>query len=284
MKIGTTLYAYTKHLPFSEAVSALREDGYEAVDYSDLHDVNQWFYTERESGVEKRLSAEAALLRESGLSLSQIHGPWRYPPQDGSAVARAEWLEYMKRSVRMAAYLGAPCVVVHPLMPYGANSPENPAAVIDLNAEHYARLCDYARDYPVTVCLENMPFPLLPLAHVEQIRDFADGLGRKNLRICLDTGHANVCGLPAAEAVRLLGSRLAAMHVHDNRGERDEHLAPTQGTVDFKSFAAALHEIGFQGSVSSEASACQKLDKDNFRTMGRKISAFLGKIAKNDFN
>ncbi len=284
MKIGIALIEYKHHIPFAEAARALREDGYEAIDYSELWNVQTALYTEKESAVEKKLMQQAQILAENGLTVSQIHGPWRYPPQDGNAADRALWLDLMKRAVRAAAVLGAPYMVVHPLMPFGANSPENPGKVIDLNAEHYARLCDYAKDFPVDVCLENMPFPLLPLAHVEQIRDFADGLGRKNLRICLDTGHANVCAMPLGTAVRLLGGRLAALHIHDNRGAQDEHLAPFAGTADFKDFAAALHEIGFKGSLSAETKACRLCEKESFRSTGKAIAANLMKMKENNLD
>ncbi len=284
MKIGIRLGEYTKHLPLAEAAKALALDGYEAIDYSDPCDVTGRIYTEKESLVEKELLEQARIFAENGLAVSQIHGPWRYPPLDGDAAERAVWLELMKRSVRVAAYLGAPYVVVHPLMPFGANSPQNPGKVIDINAEHYARLCDYAKGFPVSVCLENMPFPDLPLAHAEQIRDFADGLGRKNLKICLDTGHTNVCSLQPGAAVRLLGNRLATLHIHDNHGDRDDHLSPYEGTVDFRDFAAALHEIGFSGSLSAETKACAAADKSTFRSIGKSIAADLIKMAKNNFS
>ena len=284
MKIGIRLREYTQHLPLDEAAKALAEDGYDTIDYSDLWDVTGALYTEKESLVEKKLREQARIFAENSLEVSQIHGPWRYPPMDGDAAERAVWLELMKRSVRSAAYLGASFVVVHPLMPFGANSPENPGKVIDINAEHFARLCDYAKNFPVSVCLENMPFPDLPLAHAEQIRDFADGLGRKNLRICLDTGHTNVCALQPGAAVRILGNRLATLHIHDNHGDRDDHLAPYQGTADFRDFASALHEIGFGGSLSAETKVCATADKSIFREAGRKLAADLIKMAKNDFS
>jgi len=281
MKIGTTLYSYTAHFPIEQAAPMLVEDGFNAVDYSELCEVTGPLYEKSEKGMEQTLAYEKKVLDGHGIFISQIHGPWRYPPMDGSAFERNQWLMLMQRSVRAAALLGSPCVVVHPLMPFGANSAQNPGFVIDCNAEHYARLCDYAKDYGVTVCLENMPFPLLPLAHVEQVRDFVDALGRKNLKVCLDTGHANVCEMRAADAVRILGDRIATLHIHDNDGTADDHLSPLAGNIDFAAFGAALHEIGFDGSLSSEAKSLRKLPKSKFRTEGRKIARLFKKIAEN---
>jgi sugar phosphate isomerase/epimerase len=281
MKIGTTLYSYTHHFPIEEAAPMLALDGFNAVDYSVLCNTEGKLYTQNENWMEQTLLREKSVLDENGVAVSQIHGPWRYPPMDGSAFERNNWLMLMQRSVRAAAYLGSPYVVVHPLMPFGANSAENPGFVIDCNAEHYARLCDYAKDYRITVCLENMPFPLLPLAHVEQVRDFVDALGRKNLKVCLDTGHANICEMRSADAVRILGDRLAVLHIHDNGGTGDDHLTPLAGTIDFSAFAAALHEIGFDGSLSSEAKTLYNLPTSKFRAEGRKIAKILKKMAEN---
>jgi sugar phosphate isomerase/epimerase len=158
----------------------------------------------------------------------------------------------MKRCIRMATYLGSPYMVVHPLMPFGENSPENPAKVIDLNVEHYMRLASYAKDHNVTVCLENMPFPELPLAHVDQIAEFVDGIGMKNLKVCLDTGHAAICGTPLYDAVRLLGDRLATLHVHDNHGEKDEHIVPYLGDIRWEYVLEALAEINYTGDLTLE--------------------------------
>ncbi len=281
MKIGLCLNEYASRYPLETAAQYLRADGYDAVDCSELHNVLDAIYTDPESAVEKRLAEKKRILSENGVSIAQVHGPWRYPPEDGTPEGRAEWLDYMKRCVRMASCLGAPYMVVHPLMPFGENSPENPAKVIDLNVEHYMRLASYAKDHNITVCLENMPFPQLPLAHVDQIAEFVDGLGMKNLKVCLDTGHASICGMPLYDAVRLLGNRLATLHVHDNHGVHDEHLPPLAGTADFKGFAAALKEIGFAGVISAEAHVGNDLNKRDFRVGARAMAKTLADIASN---
>ncbi len=284
MKIGICLYEYTCHYPLKEAVKHLAEDGYEAIDYSELHNVNGPLYTEDESKVKARLSEQTKILSDAGITVSQIHGPWRYPPKDGTAEARAEWLSLMKRSARMATYLGTANMVVHPLMPFGANSPEAPDEVWKINTEHYLSLCDYAKDLGVTVCLENMPFPELPLAHVSQIVNFVDSLGKDNLKVCLDTGHANVCGTKIGDAIRMLGDRLAVFHIHDNNGTQDSHLMPGLGTADFRDMGAALAEIGFAGVLSSEANAGRTLPNDDFRAAARAMAKALIKIKENRYN
>lgn len=278
MKIGICLWEYKRRYPLKEAARLMKEDGYGAIDYSELCNVERPLYTEDESKAKAFLEEEARILGAEGIAVSQVHGPWRYPPKDDTPEGRAEWLDFMKRCVRMTTYLGAPYMVVHPLMPFGADSPENPAEVWKINTEHYAALCDYAKSFGITICLENMPFVHFPMSRVSEIIDFVDSLGKDNFKVCLDTGHAHICGTELGEAVRMLGSRLATFHIHDNNGTNDQHLMPGLGNADFSGMSKALSEIGFAGVLSSEAHVGNDLPNDAFRIGAKKMAESLRKI------
>ena len=43
-----------------------------------------------------------------------------------------------------------------------------------------------------------------------------------------------------AEALESVRGMVATTHVHDNRGERDDHLLPYEGTIDWSATLAAL--------------------------------------------
>jgi sugar phosphate isomerase/epimerase len=68
----------------------------------------------------------------------------------------------------------------------------------------------------------------------------------KGLRFCFDIGHAHIeSGVAAGfEAMR---DRVVTTHIHDNHGEKDEHLLPGDGTIDWDEayglFAAAPVEL-----------------------------------------
>jgi sugar phosphate isomerase/epimerase len=59
------------------------------------------------------------------------------------------------------------------------------------------------------------------------------------VKLCFDAGHANLDGdvLPALETTR---DSLVTTHIHDNRGERDDHLLPYEGTIDWDALVPAL--------------------------------------------
>ena len=158
--------------------------------------------------------------------------------------------------------LGAHRFIVHPLMPYFDRA-DHPEEVLSLNEAFFAELADYAKQYDVNVCVENLPFPLYPLTTVEQVCAIVDKLDRENLKVCLDTGHAAIFfGSNVGDAVRYIGQRLEAVHIHDNMGKEDEHLIPGDGIIDWDGFAAALKDIGFSGVISLETSPKHTLNPE----------------------
>ena len=252
MKIGVPIYEYRRLYPLEQLPEKMKAHGIDSVDYADLYNTQSKLFRLDEENFKRVLTYERGVLESGGITVHQIHGPWRYPPKDSTAEERRQMFEAMKKGVRAASYLGAPCMVVHPLMPYGEEGLEQREEIFDINAEHFTALSEYAKDFPVTVCIENMPYPRFPISTVEQVLELVKHVHKDNVKVCLDTGHANALGTSPANAVRVLGSYLAALHVHDNDGRSDAHLHVGEGTIDWQGFSAALREIGFIGVVSAE--------------------------------
>ena len=63
--------------------------------------------------------------------------------------------------------------------------------------------------------------------------------------VCWDTGHGNMHTESVYDEITALGDRLEALHVQDNFGERDNHLAPYMGTLDLDALMNALIDGGF---------------------------------------
>jgi sugar phosphate isomerase/epimerase len=61
---------------------------------------------------------------------------------------------------------------------------------------------------------------------------------------CLDTGHQAAFGsTPLLDWVEALGPFLGQLHLHDNLGRWDDHLAVGEGTIDFEGLFKALRKI-----------------------------------------
>ena len=262
LKTGITNTSYGMYT-FEQALGKISSHGYDCIDYQGFVNIETDFFNLPLDEFENTLRDQRALIESVGLSVSQAHSPWRYPSQDATPEGRAMWLEAMKKAIYGTHVLGCPRFVVHPLMPY-CDKGDNPEEVWALNEVFFASLADYAKEYGVTVCVENLPFPEYPLTTVEQVCEIVDKLDRDNLKVCLDTGHAAIFfGSRVGDAVRYIGNRLEAVHIHDNMGKIDEHLIPGDGIVDWEDFAIALGEIGYDKVVSLETSAKHKFHPES---------------------
>jgi sugar phosphate isomerase/epimerase len=97
-------------------------------------------------------------------------------------------------------------------------------------------LAVFAKHRGVTIALQNTPNELgAPATLVQFVKD----THLHNLGFCFDIGHAHLEG--GAEAgFHLMRGRAVCAHLHDNHGEKDQHLLPWEGTIDWD---AALGEF-----------------------------------------
>ena len=234
--------------------------GYDCADLQTFADTETDWFSAPAGERLKRWEEIGRIARDCGISVSQTHGPWRYPPRDATGEDRAERFEKMSVTLEGTAAVGAPCMVIHNIMPYGPDQNPDPERFMELNREFFARLLEKAKACGVVIALENMPFRKLILSTPEQVLRFVREFDSPYFRVCLDTGHAAIFGLGAGDSVRLIGrDYLACLHVHDNNGEGDLHWLPWRGVTDWPDFSRALHEIGYDGTLSLETDVSKKL-------------------------
>lgn len=257
MKIGfATEMVYTTEKRWgNRKYKMLAELGFECLDYQ-MVNTESLLYTMSEAELAEYAAKEKALANEAGIEIFQAHGPWRWPPNDYTAEGRAERMEKMKRSILVASLLGCKNWIVHPIMPFGTEDigTGNEQATWDMNAEFMSELLRTAKELGVTICYENMPMPKFSLATPERILDFVRLMNDDSFKICLDTGHVAVFKeLSLGDEVRRLGGQIAALHVHDNNGSRDQHCFPYFGRIDWADFVKALRETDYVGAFSIES-------------------------------
>ena len=80
-----------------------------------------------------------------------------------------------------------------------------------------------------------------------------DAVDSPYLAACLDVGHCALTGYDIPAFIRTLGKdRLKALHIHDNDGRDDLHLAPMTGVINWAVLCDCLKQIGFDGDLSFE--------------------------------
>ena len=268
MKIGISIEPYGKAANYfgDELFQKLASFGFSAVDYS-IPGTKYELYAMDDAAFEQQLLGEKAAAEAAGLTIHQLHGPWRSPPRDATVEDRQERMEKMKRSIQAARLLGAKYWVIHPIMPYGALDldTEDPPKTWKMNKEFFTELLQYAKEQDVTICLENLPMGKFSMAHPEQILQFVLEMNDEHFKICLDTGHANLFpDVSLGDMVRKMGKQIRVLHVHDNMGDRDFHLWPTKGIIDWSGFMQALKDIDFQGVFSLETAPDKNLEVEPY--------------------
>jgi sugar phosphate isomerase/epimerase len=264
MKIGVSVEPYGKAANYfgDKLFQKLASFGFSAVDYN-ISGTLYELYSMDDEAFAQRLASERAAAQKAGITIHQMHGPWRSPPRDATPEDRRERMEKMKRSIQAARLLGAKYWVIHPIMPCGALDldTENPPKTWALNKEFFTELLQYAKEQDVTICLENLPMVKFSMANPQQILKFVKEMNDDHFKICLDTGHSTffptVC---LSDMVRQMGPELKALHIHDNMGDRDFHLWPTKGIIDWPGFIQALKDIDFQGVFSLETAPDKNLE------------------------
>lgn len=272
MRLGTSA-DYLSVYGLREGARIMKEQGYDCVDYRGFVSPKGELFSLSPEERARRLKETKELLEESGLSVFQSHAPFSFPTKDVTESGREESFAENLITLEGSRLLGAKCVAIHPVMPFGPGSAEEPERVWEINADYMGRLCNAAREYELTVCLENMPFRDFPLNTLDRVVDFVKAADFDNLKICFDTGHHLVRGGSLADGVRMIGGGLlACVHVHDNDRTRDAHDVPGTGVGDFTAFTDALREIGFAGVLSLEVNTFREREAWEQRVFEEKLA------------
>ena len=74
-----------------------------------------------------------------------------------------------------------------------------------------------------------------------------------NFHAVWDCGHGNMQEMPQHESLKILGHHVYALHVQDNWGNDDHHLAPFSGSLNLDSLMHGLLDIGYKGYFTFES-------------------------------
>ena len=250
MKTGLESVAYFGLYDYAEGLKKLKSHGYECVDYGELCKRNSDLYTFDNDKYRRFLSDIGEEAYKQGVEIRQLHGLWA--TDDKTRELREESIRYFIKEIEGAHYLGCKNIVIHPFLPYGWGAEIDKDKIWDVNVDLFTRLLPYAEKYGVTICAENQPFTAVAMSTVKEVKKLVRAIDNPLLKVCLDTGHANVFHDDLAADVRLLGNDLATLHVHDNKGNWDQHLIPYMGNIKWDEFLSALKEIGYHGCFTLE--------------------------------
>lgn len=203
---------------------------------------------------------------------------------DPSARGRERRIDFYRRSIDLAADLGAPLVSLWSGAAYEAaagDAPDADPAVVEPLWDRLAAgvlvVLDHARDRGVRVGFEPEPgmFVERPAGYRTLVRRLGDRGGE--LGLTLDLGHLVVTGdVPVGAQVRALAAHLVHVHVDDARAGVHEHLALGAGELDLADALSALVAIGYSGMAAVELSRDSHRAPEAARAALAAIRAALG--------
>ncbi len=103
--------------------------------------------------------------------------------------------------------------------------------------------------------------------HLAIIREISS----KYCRATFDVGHANTYSCNLNDYARGIAPHLVNVHLHDNNGTKDEHLALGQGDINFKSVLKTLDAVQYSGPFILEVKSWAGLQR-SIRTMTKLVS------------
>jgi sugar phosphate isomerase/epimerase len=209
---------------------------------------------------------ESAPGRESGVPISI---------SDIERIRRLDAVDEVKRALEVAERIPFRFLVQH--LGHGRQPADQ--RMLDAAFNSLEHLVIFAKQRGVVIALENTPSEIgSPLT----LQHFIADTHLHDLRLCFDIGHAHLeDGIDASfEAMR---ERIATTHLHDNHGEKDEHLLPYEGSLDWDAALEALAsspqplplvlELKEQGSTSPSLEQVRS-------TFGRLEKAFKSKPSR----
>ncbi len=195
-----------------------------------------------------RAAAAAESLRTAGVATCTFHAPFEdIWPGARDEEARRLSVRRLRQAIALAPVFRPLGIVVHGgyfdwLFDFAPDKWLEPAR------RSFSEIAEAAEQTAVDIFVENV-FDEVP-DHLLRLRD---AVGSARLSFCFDPGHATLFSrLPVQKWAEALGPLIREMHVHDNRGARDDHLPVGEGSINFRGVILSAADAGARPILTVE--------------------------------
>jgi len=218
---------------------AFRHMNAEELDFLSIQNLQPELYFSGDD-IDRISAADFETLRKD-ISARGFRPVWHAPFYDLNVGAhdpkiRTLSLERLLWAVDTAKSFGAAQIVVHPgfgPFVFGKNFPH----WFDRAKPQVDKLVDHARSAGIRLAFENI-YDSTPDDLVALVEPYPETVAG----ICFDTGHFNLFSQVSLKHwLEKLGARLFELHLHDNLGSDDDHIAVGDGTVKYGPLIAWLN-------------------------------------------
>ena len=224
--ISTHLW-FGYELPLRERVSLVKQAGFEGV---------MIWWSDEFGNHDFRDAPRYA--HDAGLFIENIHTPFKG--------INNLWLDNLDGNALTERYLkmiddcvdnDIPTMILHL---YSSKSP--PPCEIGLN--RILQIVEKAEKNGINIAFEN----LTRTGHLDYVLNSVES---DYAGLCFDSGH-HYYKTPDDDLLEKHGSRLKALHLHDNDGIDDKHRLPFDGTIDWSETMRKIAQTGYAGAISLE--------------------------------
>jgi sugar phosphate isomerase/epimerase len=258
MQRAVSTYLYVKERLHPGILDGLARSGVQAIE---IFAARQHLdYANRKAHVKEI----AEWFRGSGVPLNSVHAPlyadyeWGRagsPPVNVASTDRAARIEAMdeiKRALEIAEQIPFRFLIQH-LGTSNESFSEKKFEAAMTSIEH---LRAFAKPLGVRILLENIPNEL---SAPEKLVEMIHGAHFDDVGVCFDLGHAHMMGT-VREAFEILQKYICSTHVHDNKKDKDSHLWPGAGTIDWKEAMELLRTAPQRPALLMELEADEKVN------------------------
>jgi sugar phosphate isomerase/epimerase len=201
--------------------------------------------------------------RTSTVPLHSVHSPlysdyeWGRtgsPPVNVAATDRAQRIEAMdeiKRALEIAEQIPFQFLVQH----IGVGNESFDDRKFEAAMTSIEHLRAFAKPLGVRILVENIPNEL---STPEKLVEFVQITHFDDIGVCFDVGHAHIMS-EVAQAFETLQAHVRSTHIHDNAKDRDAHLWPGEGSIDWKQAMELLRSAPHRPPLLLEIEGEEKL-------------------------
>jgi sugar phosphate isomerase/epimerase len=206
----------------------------------------------------------AEWFRSSGIPLNSVHSPlfadYEFgrtgsPPINVTSTDRAcriEAMDEIKRALEIAEQIPFRFLVQHLGGPNEIFDDRKFEAAMT-SVEH---LRAFAKPLGVRLLLENIPNEM---STPDKLVEFIQTTHFNDVGVCFDIGHAHIMG-GVSEAFEILKPHIRSTHVHDNNKDKDSHLWPGKGTIEWTEAMQLLRSAPNTPPLLLEIEADEKIN------------------------
>ena len=261
MKLATTIGDFKKYAStWAEAVSLFKDTGFRYLDFD--------FYSSTIGSGSPFLSddwmthvaAAGEAAAQLGFTFVQAHSP-QYNPlnpnQLNPNLNQDKHMTAINRAIEACGYLGIPNIVMHSGMSSDFPYPGGKKSYFAAARKFHESFFPMMEKYNVNVLIENIDHVNMEDNYYfhsgEDMVEFIEYCNHPLLHACWDVGHANIDKRDQYQDICKIGKHLRGVHIQDNFGEFDDHVAPFMGVLNLDAIMHGLIDTGYTGYFTFEA-------------------------------